>query len=256
MKRALLTIFVSAVILFTGCKKDSTTAPVTDPTPKSPDSGQPMPDFGGDVDGVVAAIQFSYSFVGMPVSVDMDMGFASFGDGVDAGTVTVNGKTIAKSTSGSTVYYNSFASTDPLNPPTSLGLSWYGQPHVWNVTGAGSIPAFTITVQSPSKFTVSNPTTATTASKSSPLTVTWSGASSNSQDSVMIMLVSLTGSATVTATTSNTTGTYAIPAAQLGGFSGDAMLEVVKYRYAVKTESNKTFVGVAEIVNTVNFKIQ
>lgn len=263
MKKSFLffvTAFLAVSLFFVGCKKDeSTTAPIdTTPTKKT---DQPIPEFGGTVDGVVAAIQFSYDVPGMPApynKVSMDMGFANFGtEGTDAGTVTVNGETIAKVTSGSTVYYNSFASTDPLNPPTTLDLNWNGGNHAWSVSGAGSTPAFTIDVPSPNSFTLSNPTASTVAPKTSNLTVTWSGAYGSSVDSVMIVLVPMSGSGTTfTATTTNKTGSYSIPSSSLSGFSGDALLELVKYRYAMKTVSGKTYVGVAEIVNTVTFKIQ
>lgn len=264
MKKSFLffaTAFLAVSLFFVGCKKSDsnpTTPPDTTPTKKT---DQPIPEFGGTVDGVVAAIQFSYDVPGMPApynKVSMDMGFATFGsEGTDAGAVTVNGKNIAKITSGSTVYYNSFASTDPLNPPTTLNLNWNGGNHVWSVSGAGSTPAFTIDVPSPNSFTLSNPTASTVAPKSSNLTVTWSGAYGSSVDSVMIVLVPMSGSGTTfTATTTNKTGSYTIASSSLSGFSGDALLELVKYRYATKTVSGKTYVGVAEIVNTVNFKIQ
>jgi hypothetical protein len=262
MKKSIL-FFVTALLavtfFFVGCKKDTGTTDPIDTTPTQK-TDQPIPAFGGTVDGVVAAIQFSYTIPNVPApynKVEMDMGFANFGDGTDAGTITLNTKTIAKVTSGSSVYYNSFASTDPLNPPTTLDLNWNGSSHAWSVSGAGTTPAFTLDVTSPTTFTVSNPTASTVASKSSALNITWSGAFSTSSDSVMIVLVPLTGSgATFTATTTNKTGSYSVPASQLSGFSGDAMVEVVKYRYAMKTVSGKSFVGVAEIVNTVNFKIQ
>ena len=262
MKKSFLffvTAFLAVSLFFVGCKKDdSTTTPVdTTPTKKT---DQPIPEFGGTVDGVVAAIQFSYDIPSVPApynKVSMDMGFANFGDGTDAGAVTLNGEVIAKVTSGSTVYYNSFASTDPLNPPTSLDLNWNGGNHAWSVAGAGNTPAFTLDVTSPTTFTLSNPTATTVAPKTSNLTVTWSGAYGSSLDSVMIVLVPMSGSGTTfTATTTNKTGSYSIPSSSLSGFSGDALLEVVKYRYAMKTVSGKTYVGVAEIVNTVTFKIQ
>ena len=263
MKKSFLffaTAFLAVSLFFVGCKKDSTTDPIVDPTPTKK-TDQPIPEFGGTVDGVVAAIQFSYDIPGVPAPynvVSMDMGFANFGsEGTDAGTVTLNGKTISKVTSGSSVYYNSFASTDPLNPPTSLGLNWNGSTHAWSVSGAGTTPAFTLDVTSPTSFTVSNPTASTVALKTSALNVTWSNANGSSADSVMIILVPMSGSgSTFTATTTNKTGSYSIPSSSLSGFSGDVMLEIVKYRYAMKTVSGKTYVGVAEIVSTVSFKIQ
>lgn len=263
MKKSFLffaTAFLAVSLFFVGCKKSDsnpTTPPDTTPTKKT---DQPIPEFGGAVDGVVAAIQFSYDVPGVPApynKVSMDMGFANFGEGTDAGAITVNGKAVAKVTSGSTVYYNSFASTDPLNPPTSLNLNWDGYNHAWSVAGAGTTPAFTLDVPSPSAFNVNSPVAGATVAKTGALNVTWSGAFNTSADSVMIILVPMSGSgSTFTATTTNKTGSYNIPASEINKFSGDAMIELVKYRYAMKTVSGKTYVGVAEIVNTVSFKIQ
>jgi len=141
-----LTAFLAVTFFFVGCKKsNSTEPPPPDTTPKT---DQPIPTFSGD--GVVAAIQFSYT-VSNVYTVNLDMGFANFGTGTDAGTVTVSGKTVAKITSGSSIYYNSFASTTPA----SLDLNWNGSVHAWSVTGAGNTPAFTLDVVSPTAFSVS-----------------------------------------------------------------------------------------------------
>ncbi|MCK9425530.1 MAG: hypothetical protein M0Q21_05805 [Ignavibacteriaceae bacterium] len=248
-----LTTFLVVTFFFVGCKKPNTTEPP--PTTTTPKTTQPIPTFSGTVDRVVVAIHFTYTEPSVPEpynKVEMNMGYAKFGDisgtGTDAGTVTLNGKTIAKTTANSSVDYNSFTSF------TTLDLNWDGNPHSWSVTGAGNTPAFTIGVTSPTAFTLSNPTATTVAPKTSALNVTWSGAYSTAPDSVMIVLV--VGSTTFTATTTNKTGSYSIPASQLSAMAGDAILQVVKYRYATKTVSSKNFVGVAEIVAMVNFKIQ
>ncbi|MFA4924105.1 MAG: hypothetical protein WC557_07950, partial [Ignavibacteriaceae bacterium] len=112
-----LTAFLAVTFFFAGCKKTDSN-PTTPPDTTTPKTTQPIPTFSGTVDGIVAAIQFSYTYAGY--TVNMDMGFANFGDingtGTDAGTVTLNGKTIAKTAQGTSVYYNSFAST----PPTTV----------------------------------------------------------------------------------------------------------------------------------------
>jgi|GEM_PF-831239 len=263
MKKSVLifaTAFLAVTFFLTGCKKSDSTTNPTDNNNTNTGTDQPIPSFGTDVAGVLASIQFSYTIPNMPApysTVAMDMGFATFGNnGVDAGNVTLNGKAIAKSTSGASVYYNSFASTDPTNPPASLSLNWNGSAHSWKVSGSANVPAFTLNVTSPSSFSVNSPAASATVTKSSGLTVTWSGASSSATDSVMILLVSTSNTASFEATTTNKTGSYTISASQLSAFSGDAMLEVVKYKYATTSVNSKTYVGVAEIVNTVNFKLQ
>lgn len=184
----------------------------------------------------------------------MDIGFAYFETGADAGTVTVNGRPINKKTEGSSVYSTSIYST---NPSSSLDLYWNRAIHGWNVSGAGNLPGFTLDVSSPTTFIVRTPQALSLISKSSALDVTWTGASAASPDSMMIVLVPVSGGGTTyTATASNIVGSYSIAASHLSGYSGDVLLEIVKYRYAMKTVNSKTFVGISEIVNTVNFKIQ
>ncbi|MFA6598761.1 MAG: hypothetical protein WCS69_13640 [Ignavibacteriaceae bacterium] len=252
----LLTAFLAVTFFFVGCNKATNNPTDNTDTTTTTKTDQPIPTFPGSIDGEVTTIQFTYTIPNLPAplnTISVDMGFANFGAGTDAGTVTVNGKAVAKNTSSSTIYYNSFSTTSLA----SLGLDWDGAIHTWNVTGAGSTPAFTIDVTSPTEFTVNTPTTSTVASKSSALNIAWTGANATSADSMMIVLVPTSGSGTTfTATTNNKTGSYTIASSSLSGFSGDVLLEVVKYRYAMKTVNSKTFVGVAEIVNTVNFKIQ
>lgn len=248
-----LTAFLAVTIFFVGCKKSDSNPTDSNGTPQTTTGpNQPMPTFSGTVDGVVIAFQFTYTDPNVPApynSFSVDMGYAKFGEisgtGTDAGTVTLNSKNIAKTTTND---YNSFTSFTPLD------LNWDGNPHHWSVSGAGSTPAFTIDVTSPTAFIVSYPTESTVASKSSNMNVTWSNYSNASTDSVLIVLSA--GSSTFTATTSNITGSYSIPSSQLNSMSGNAILQVAKYKYTLKTVSSKNFVGVAEIVKMVNFKIQ
>lgn len=249
-----LIVFVTVTFLFVGCKKDESPTSPTDKTAKVPESGYPIPTFGVSVGGVLSTIQVGYTTNTNTYETHLDIGFVYFGTGIDAGTVSVNEKTINKKTEGSSVYYTSI---DPSNPSPSLDLYWNGATHAWNVSGSGNIPAFTLNVSSPTAFIVRNPAALSLISKNSALNVTWSGASSTSTDSMMIVLIPVTGSgSTFMATTNNKTGSYTIPANQLSEFSGSVLLEVVKYRYEMKTEGGKSFFGVAEIVNKVNFYFQ
>jgi len=223
-----LTAFLAATFFFVGCNKATSNPADSTDTTTTTKTDQPIPTFPGSIDGEVTTIQFTYTIPGLPAplnTISLDMGFANFGTGTDAGSVTVNGKAVAKNTSSSTIYYNSFSSTS-LTP---LGLDWDGAIHTWSVTGAGSTPAFTMDVTSPTAFTVNSPTSSTVASKSSALDISWTGASAASSDSMMIVLTPAGGNGTTyTATASNKVGSYSIAASHLSNFSGDVLLEVVK----------------------------
>ena len=196
-----LIVIVAITFLFVGCKKNESPTSPTDPTDRVPDSGYPTPTFGESVAGILTTIQVASTTNAFTYETHLDIGYANFGTGTDAGSVTVNGKTINKKTEGSLVYYTSI---DPTNPSPSLDLYWNGTTHAWNVSGSGNIPAFTLNVSSPTAFIVRNPAALSLISKNSALNVTWSGASSTSTDSMMIVLIPVTGSgSTFMATTNN-----------------------------------------------------
>jgi len=257
MRKLILSLIIvlgMVTVLCVGCKKNQNPVSSSDTTAKVPQSGYPIPTFGASAGGVLATIQVGYTTNTNTYETHLDLGFVYFGTGTDAGTVSVNGKIVSKITDGTLVYYTSIDSTN-LSP--SLDLYWDGTIHSWNVSGSGTIPAFTLDVPSPTTFMVRNPSALSLISKSSDLNVTWSGASSTSSDSIIIVLVPVNGSgSTYTATTNNKTGSYKISANQLSELAGSVLLEVVKYKYEMKTEGGKSFFGVAEIVNKVNFYIQ
>lgn len=244
--KSILTASLVIVGMFLwGCDqlKDVTTAPESSsPTTVA---GQPVPDFSTTpgYGGTMATIGFDFSNFG--ITVPLAIGYAQFGQpGVDAGVVTVNGDTLAKSSGGSSVNYNSFNSSTP----SSLAhVNFDGTAHAWNVSGSTAVPAFSGSVTSPLTFSISKPAANDTISKASGMIITWTGTSGS--DSVMIVLKSAAGSSSFVKAGLANSGTYQIASASLTNFTaGSALLFVVKYRYVLKANNSKNYVITSELV--------
>ncbi len=247
-----LTISLILLFTFVGCDK------LTDPEETIPvsanSSGQPMPKFANstNIGGVMATILYEIpsTFAGVP-AVSLTMGYSSFGKLVDAGTVMVNDNTLGKNTTGGKVFYM----TPSAGSVTGLtGVYFNISYHNWSVSGKNDIPTISGRVSSPRKFNVSTPTANSTISKANDLKVTWTGGSSSSTEKILLVLIALDKNKTsFTAEELANNGSYTIPSSKLS--SGKVMLQVVKYRYATVSKSDKDYIIVSEIVKTVNFKI-
>lgn len=254
--KSLLTITLFAVLLFfNGCDK-------TDDNPVSPgsgsntgnQSGQPIPTIL-NTNGTLVAISFGYTVPGIPISVDYVMGYAQLGlpGGIDAGTVSVNSNNLSKSTQGSFTYYNSFSSTNPTSLQNVLfdGSS----AHNWSVSGGDGIPSFTASIVPPKDFSITKPTAGSTITKSGGLEIQWSTTGSSTSDSIMIVAATGSGTPYISSILSNS-GSHTISASSLGSMSGETVLQVVKFRYTLKSANGKNYAVIAEIVKTVNIKLQ
>lgn len=212
-------------------------------------SGQqiPVPAWLGAPNGIAATISFDQVVSGF--NINYVMGYAQFGttNFLDAGVVTVNGNEVAKNSSGNVIYYSSF---NALSPSTLTGVNFNGSAHNWSVGGKNTIPQFDIVASSPHEFTLTSPASGASVSKSSDLNITWS-VTGGASDSVMIYLTPATGSATpyVSAILANN-GAAKISASDVSKFSGAAILQVVKFRYAYTTKSGKLYFAISEIVKT------
>lgn len=257
MKKSIYSLFIiliAAIISFNGCKKDESTP--TEPgnggnTGGNP-SGQPIPNITGDEFGVLAAIQYGYTvpFVG---SIDIAMGFASFGTNgdLDAGTVKINDSSLTKQTSGSSTYYTTL---NPTNPTASLSnVRFDGTSHNWSVSGSANVPAFTASVASPRTYTIANPAANATVNKTSNLSVTWTGNLGGS-DSMMCVISS--GSSVYTSGVIPNNGTLTVDKSNFSAMSGAGLVQLVKFRYSIATVSSKRYVLIAEIVKSVNVTFQ
>ena len=243
----LLLILVLISLVFVGCNKDDNNP--TDPgntnnTGTNP-TGQPLPEIDDpDANGIMATIGYSFETLpGLP-SVDLNMAFASFGDGVDAGQVVVNGNELGKTTSEGSTFY---MAPDFMNNPTATlsGVSFNGSQHNWTVSGGNGIPAMSGGTVSPSQFNITAPANNATVSKASGINVTWSG-SSNAR--VIIVLASQSGSDYYYSGELNDSGSFTIPASELGSISGQSLLQVVKYHYGDVNAGDHNYYIISEIV--------
>ncbi|MCX8011373.1 MAG: hypothetical protein N3A61_09485 [Ignavibacteria bacterium] len=107
---------------------------------------------------------------------------------------------------------------------------------------------------SPSSFNLNSPTANATVSKSSGLQVSWSGTSAS--DSVMIVLTPTSNPNNLIIKTGiANSGSYTFSASELFAISGQTMVQLVKYRYAIKDVSGQKIAVVAEIVKSVTITL-
>lgn len=253
MKRlSIIIISITTLLLFNSCDKEDSN-PLTPGTGGgvSNQSGRTLPPLSyiNNFNGTMATIQFGTT---VPIigQIDVVMGYAMFGStsSLDAGNVAVNNENVPKQQSSNMIYYSSYTGTSSstLNNVVFNGSST----HNWNISGSSAIPAFTASVVGPNTFTINSPTNNATVTKAGGINVNWSNA--NSQDSVLIQLISTADSKKYynSGIISNS-GSYTIPEASLSQISGQSLLEVVKFRYAIKESNGKQYVVLAEVIKNV-----
>ncbi len=240
-----------------GC--DSSTAPKDDNSSVQEvnQSGQPIPLSSGSSElefgGVMASISFQFQTVpGFPAA-EFVMGYAYFNHGSDAGEVKINNQALKSEGSSGSSWYTSFSQT---SPSSLQDVNFNGTQHNWTVSGKGDIPALNASVTSPLKFNLTSPLTGATITKSSGMNITWSGGSAQSADSMLVMLLDLSNSKTILEQGLPNNGQYTIDSGKLKDFSGDAFLQVVKYRYSITETGNFYYSAVAEIVNQASIIIE
>ncbi|RMH72765.1 MAG: hypothetical protein D6675_03895 [Gemmatimonadetes bacterium] len=216
-------------------------------------TGQPLPDLGvTDYGGMMATISYSMNVGGFPVA--MTMAYATFGDGgVDAGDVSVNSNMLGKMTQDGYTYY---MIPDPQNPLQQLtGVNFDGSDHSWTVSGGSGVPSFSGSVSSPSAFNVTQPVANATVNKSAGLQIAWTNTSND--NNVMITLLDMDGDAQYFSPVNLADdGSHTISAGDMSDISGEAMLQVVKYRYNVVDQGGKSYPIIAEIVTSVTVTVQ
>lgn len=252
MKKYFLLVLPLVIALsIVGCNKsDNPTEPENS---SGPSAGQPMPTFENSADygGTLATIQYSMNspVAGFP-AIQTTLVFGILGKGIDGGALTVNNNTIGKLTQGGSTFY---IAPNPSNPTQTVsGINFNGSSHNFAVSGAGAIPSFSGTVNSPASFNVTAPVSNATVNKSSNLQVTWGGGSSSK---VLVQVINTSDSKVKSYQELNDSGSYSIPAADLASFSGDCMVYVVKYNYNVVTGGGKKYYLISEIVKNVVIKI-
>jgi hypothetical protein len=131
---------LTAFVLLAGCnKKDETTPDTTTPTTGT----SPAIEITGSYGTLVAIRSVSYTTVGgFTIPVETNTAVAAFPTApgastfVDAGSVTLNSKTLTRQSNNSYVYQ------DLLNPLSFASITWA-------VSGSGSIPAINYTDDKP-----------------------------------------------------------------------------------------------------------
>jgi len=253
---SVISILLVTTLLFSGCNKneDNPLNPGGGNDNDVNNSGQPIPTILG-TDGMMATIAFSYTFPGSPLSFDYVMGYALLGlpSGVNAGAVSVNGNNINFATGNGMNYYNSFSQT---NPSSLSNVTFNGsQQHTWTVVGGNGVPAINDGLVAPNTFEITAPVSNSTITKTNALNVTWSNPTTT--DSVMVVIVSLTGGTPYVSSLLPNNGSFTIPATSMTTLPlGDAMLEVVKFRYKIATVGSKSYAIIAEIVKVANVKLE
>lgn len=247
-----LSLIIIMVLVFSSCKNEDNPTEPTNSSNQSNPTAQPVPNFADqqDFNGLMATLRFSQiSVPGFP-SVETDMAFAMFGNGVDAGSVTVNNTSLGKMNQGGKTLY---IVPDPANPMQYLNLSWNGSNHSWNVSGGNGIPAITGSVRSPNDFNITQPSSNAIVSKSGGIQVRWSNTSTTSK--ILVQIVSTSNGQVKYYQELSDNGSYTIPASDLSAFSGDCMLFVVRYTYNSTTASGKKYFFVAEIIKSISIKV-
>jgi hypothetical protein len=138
--RSIISIALTGIVTFSACTSKSTDNPVNNNTAP----GAPTPSIN-DASGALAAVtSISYTTVAgitVPLAVNTAAGgfFTAPGSGsfIDGGTVTLNSKTLTKSSNNAYAYQN-------LTDPLTLGGS-----NAWTVAGASGVAAFSYTYNRP-----------------------------------------------------------------------------------------------------------
>jgi hypothetical protein len=228
--------FLSAALL-TSCDKAKDT--VIDNTTNNTTTPTTTPNFG-DASGVLSAVRsVTYQTVsGFVIPVTVYTAVAAFPSTpgsstfADAGTVTLNSKALTKQSNNAYLYQNL---SDPLNLNQIT----------WNVTGSGSVPAFSYTDdKSLPDYSGYNdlPGTVTIANG---LTVDLAGKVANA-DSVYVVISSGNSSAVIKRVAGNASSAV-FTAQDLAALStGTGILQVVPWNYKIEDFSGKNYYFVIE----------
>lgn len=252
---------VALAIGFTSCDKTTTTpttttpTPTPNPTPTAPTPVTPTP--SGNYWGVMVALKMKFSYtmpqLPMPVSLDTDMGIATFYSAagsstlVDAGTVSINGNDLKKETNNS---YNITATTGMT--PSSLEL---GNNVQWNVSGGGPISSFYFAHSG--NFPNYSGTLPTDISKSKDLEISL-GSSVTGADSVYVVIVTSSKQIIKAFDGSPAPAKATISASELGSLpavsDGSAYIQILPFKYSIQNIATKEYVFIKEqaVVGTVN----
>jgi len=236
--KSLMTLTAVSVLLLSGCSK-STDNPLDVTTPTTTTTTT-TPSFSDGYGALVAVATVSYSTVGgilVPITMNSAVAafYASSGSTTltDGGTVTLNGKTLAKQSNNSYVYMNY---TDPLV---------FSGNFAWTVTGSSSVPAISYTDDKPMPSYSDYSSLPSTVTRSAGLTIDLSGKISGA-DSVYVVLISSSGH--IIKHLGGNPGQCVFTAAELGTLAASTtgIIEVCPWNYKSEDFSSKKFYFVNE----------
>lgn len=258
--KKLVYIIAPAFMLMAGlssCDKGTTTTtptptPTTPTTPTAPTPVTPQPTTGTGYWGVLVALQMNFAYsnaqLPMPVSVQSDLGVATFYDAattgsanlVDAGKVSINGNDLTNNSNS----YNITATTGLT--PSSLSL---GSSVKWDVGGSSNVNAFSYTYTGAFPEYTGSTSLPTSIDRSKDLEISL-GTKVQNADSVYVVIVTA-GKQIIKAYDGNPAPSKAtITASELSGLSAvsdnSAYLEVVPFKYILPTISGKKYVFIKE----------
>lgn len=239
LKSILFAGTISAIVL-AGCNKAEEVIPEnpSNSTPTTPSIQV------SDGYGTLAAVRsVSYTTVaGISVPVEVNTAVAAFYPSPgsttfsDAGTVTINSKSLTKSSNNAYVYQNL---TDPLSFSTVT----------WSVSGSSSVPAINYTEDRSLPSFSGYASLPTTITRSAGLTIAL-GSSVSGADSVYVVVADYNNHSLIKRVAGNASG-CTITAAELAGFTaGQGMLQVVPWNYKSEDFNDKKYYFVLESAYT------
>jgi hypothetical protein len=226
--------FVSLII--SGCSKSSD---VTPETPATTSSAAPSITISDGYGALVAVRSVSYTTVGgITIPLEVNTAVAAFsttmgsGTFTDGGTVTLNTKSLTKSTNNAYVYQNL---TDPLSFSTLA----------WSVSGSSSVPAMSYTDDRAIPDYSAFSSLPTTIKKSAGVTISLGSAVTNA-DSVYVVITDYNNHS-ILKRLGGKAGECAFSATELSGFTaGQGMVQVCPWNLKAEDFNSKKFYFIIE----------
>lgn len=241
ISKLLFTTGIIVTMIFSGCTKTEDILPETPETPTA--ASTPSITFG-DGYGVLAAVK-SVSFTtvaGYTVPVEVNTAVAAFPSSpnstafLDAGSVSLNGKALTKSSNNAYVYQNF---TDPLS---------FSQ-QSWVVSGSGSVPGITYSEDRPMPDFSGFASLPSTIAKSGGITIALGSAVSYA-DSVYVIIADY-NNGYLLKRVGGGAADVVFSAADLSKLaSGQAMMQVCPWNFKDEDFNDRKFYFVNETVYT------
>lgn len=255
----LLVLICSLSLMLTSCKKDDNpTNPGgggggTAGTPTSQFGAFPVPSVA-DIGGVFGVVDLPITVSGFTVESKIAFGgfysgTSSSGTLVYGGDVKIGTISMDTSVSGSNTLYSlpgkHLTSTSPTVAFDGTTVATFTM-----AGGSGGITAFTASVTPPVPSSITAPVANATLSHSSAQAITWDHATGT--DTVLVYATDANGHQAVKNGLVASAGTVTLSTTDLASFSGNGIIMVVKYRYAITAHGGKNYAVIGETAGIVN----